>query len=168
MRRSAGRHLCQAALEARALTPLADRRWLVITGPNAPDGLVARLMSKLRDGDALGPFRSDFPGHLAEAQLSISQAGYNTCGDLLRAGCPAVLVPFAAGGEREQTLRAERLAERGLAVAVDEASLDAPGLAEAIARAVAGGRRSGAGIDLDGADKTAALIAVMIRDSRSA
>ncbi len=160
--------LCETALEARALTPLADRRWLVISGPNAPGGLVARLMSKLRDGDAVVPFRSDFPGLLAQAQLSISQAGYNTCGDLLRAGCPAVLVPFAAGGEREQTLRAERLAERGLAVAVDEAGLDAPGLAEAIARALAGGRRDSAGIDLDGAERTAAMIAVMISDGRSA
>jgi predicted glycosyltransferase len=150
--------LCQTALEARALTPLADRRWLVITGPNAPDGLTATLVSKLQDGDAVVPFRSDFPGLLAQAQLSISQAGYNTCGDLLRTGCPAVLVPFAAGGEREQTLRAGRLAERGLAVSVDEASLDAPRLAEAIGRAVAGGRRSAAGIDLDGADRTAGLI----------
>jgi predicted glycosyltransferase len=69
-----------------------------------------------------------------------------------------VLVPFAAGGEREQTLRAGRLAERGLAVTVDEASLDARRLAEAIGRAVAGGRRSAAGIDLDGADRTAGLI----------
>ncbi len=160
--------LCQTALDARGLTPLADRRWLVITGPNAPDGLTARLMSRLRDGDAAVAFRSDFPGLLAQAQLSISQAGYNTCGDLLRAGCPAVLVPFAAGGEREQTLRAERLAERGLAVAVDEARLDAPCLAEAIGRAVAGGRRSDAGIDLDGADKTAALVATMISGGRSA
>jgi predicted glycosyltransferase len=150
--------LCQTALEARALTPLVDRRWLVITGPNAPDGLTATLMSKLQDGDAVVPFRSDFPGLLAQAQLSISQAGYNTCGDLLRTGCPAVLVPFAAGGEREQTLRAGRLAERGLAVTVDEASLDARRLAEAIGRAVAGGRRSAAGIDLDGADRTAGLI----------
>jgi predicted glycosyltransferase len=150
--------LCQTALEARALTRLADRRWLVITGPNAPDGLTATLMSKLQDGDAVVPFRSDFPGLLAQAQLSISQAGYNTCGDLLRTGCPAVLVPFAAGGEREQTLRAGRLAERGLAVTVDEASLDARRLAEAIGRAVAGGRRSAAGIDLDGADRTAGLI----------
>jgi len=150
--------LCQTALEARALTPLGDRRWLVITGPNAPDGLTPTLMSKLQDGDAVVPFRSDFPGLLAQAQLSISQAGYNTCGDLLRTGCPAVLVPFAAGGEREQTLRAGRLAERGLAVSVDEASLDARRLAEAIGRAVAGGRRSAAGIDLDGADRTAGLI----------
>jgi len=160
--------LCETALTARPLTPLADRRWLVITGPNAPDGLPAALTGKLREGDAVVAFRSDFRGLLAGAQLSISQAGYNTCGDLLRAGCPAVLVPFAAGGEREQTLRAERLAERGLAVVVDEASLDGPTLAAAIGRAVAGGRSSGAGIDLDGAERTAALIATMISGGRSA
>jgi predicted glycosyltransferase len=151
--------LCETALAARALTPLADAPWLLITGPSAPDGLVAMLRSKLRDGDAVEPFRSDFPALLAGAQLSISQAGYNTCGDLLQAGCPAVLVPFAAGGEREQTLRAARLAGRGLAAVVEEASLDPQRLADAIARAVAGGRTSSAGIDLDGADRTAAAIA---------
>ena len=155
--------LCQTALAARAMTPLADARWLLITGPHAPDGLMEVLGSKLREGDAVEPFRSDFPALLAGAQLSISQAGYNTCGDLLRTGCPAVLVPFAAGGEREQTLRAGRLAERGLAVSVDEASLDARRLAEAIGRAVAGGRRSAAGIDLDGADRTAGLIKKAVR-----
>jgi predicted glycosyltransferase len=161
--------LCQTALEARVLTPLATSRWLLITGPNAPDGLLAALRRKLRDGDEVVPFRSDFPGLLAQAQLSISQAGYNTCGDLLQAGCPAVLVPYATGGEREQTLRAERLAERGIAVSVEEASLDAPRLAEAIGRALAGGRRSdGADIDLDGAERTAALVDTMISDGRSA
>jgi len=80
-----------------------------------------------------------------------------------------VLVPFAAGGEREQTLRAERLAERGLAVALAEASLEPAALAAAMARALAAGhRRNGPGIDLDGAGNTAALVERMISAGRSA
>ncbi len=161
--------LCTTALEARAQSPLGDARWLLVTGPNAPVGLVDSLRHKLRPGDRVMPFRSDFRSLLAAARLSISQAGYNTCGDLLQSGCPSVLVPFAAGGEREQTLRAERLAGRGLAVALDEASLDAAGLTAAMARAIAVGRRSdGPGIDLGGAEKTAELVQQMISAGRSA
>ena len=40
------------------------------------------------------------------AGLSISQSGYNTVCDVLQAGCRAIYVPFAAGGETEQTVRA--------------------------------------------------------------
>ena len=122
------------ALAARAQSPLAEARWCFVTGPNAPDGLIDSLRSALRPGDLAVPFRSDFPSLLAAARLSISQAGYNTCCDLLRAGCRSVLVPFAAGGEPEQTLRAARLAERGLAVVIAEASLEPAALAAAIER----------------------------------
>jgi predicted glycosyltransferase len=161
--------LCACALEARAQSPLEHGRWLVVTGPNAPDGLIGSLTHGLRAGDAIVPFRNDFPSLLATARLSISQAGYNTCGDLLRSGCPSVLVPFAAGGEREQTLRAERLAERGLAVVVHETDLNATALAAAMERALAAGRRGDEpGIDLDGAEKTAALLADLISAGRSA
>ena len=161
--------LFATALEARAQSPLAEARWLLVTGPNAPVGLVDSFRHKLRPGDRVEAFRSDFRSLLAAARLSISQAGYNTCGDLLESGCPSVLVPFALGGEREQTLRAERLARRGLAVALEEASLDAAGLAAAMARAIAQGHRSdGPGIDLGGAERTAALVQEMISAGRSA
>ena len=38
------------------------------------------------------------------ARLSVSQAGYNTVCDILRAGCRPLLIPFTAGGETEQTV----------------------------------------------------------------
>ena len=60
-------------------------------------------------------FRSDFASLLNGAALSVSQAGYNTVCDILRAGCRSLLVPFSAGGETEQSVRAERLARLGLA-----------------------------------------------------
>ena len=50
----------------------------------------------------------------------MSQCGYNTTLDLLRTGVPALVVPFAEGGEDEQTRRAERLERLG-AVRVLEA-----------------------------------------------
>ena len=55
--------------------------------------------------------------------VSVSQAGYNTVMETLQAGARAVLVPFAAGSEEEQTIRAQLLAERGLVHVVEESAL---------------------------------------------
>ena len=60
---------------------------------------------------------------LAGARLSVSQAGYNTVCDLLRAGCRCVLIPFAAGGETEQTVARRRLEKLGLADVLAEDGL---------------------------------------------
>jgi predicted glycosyltransferase len=68
-----------------------------------------------------------------------------------------VLVPFAAAGETEQTRRASLLAERGLAVAVPEAGLDADIMAAAIERALALAPAA-SGIDLGGAPRTAQIL----------
>ena len=79
---------------------------------------------------------SDLPARLARAKISVSQAGYNTVADLVTAGCRAVLVPFASGGETEQTRRASLFAARGWAVSLDEESIDPESLASAIDRAL--------------------------------
>jgi predicted glycosyltransferase len=74
----------------------------------------------------------------------------------------AVVVPFAAERETEQSLRAERLAARGAFQLVREFELSPERLAQAIDRVVS---RAPAAIafDTDGARRTAALIAGMIR-----
>jgi predicted glycosyltransferase len=79
----------------------------------------------------------DLPARLANARLSISQAGYNTVADILTAGCAAVLVPFAAGGETEQTARAGLLAASRRAVMAAEADLTPELLAAAADEALA-------------------------------
>ncbi|MET0744799.1 MAG: glycosyltransferase, partial [Microvirga sp.] len=76
--------------------------------------------------------RPDFRALLAGAQVSVSQAGYNTVVDLLRTGPFPILVPFEAGHETEQRLRAERLVALGVADLVTEADLSAERLAQAV------------------------------------
>ncbi|RYB03991.1 glycosyltransferase family protein [Lichenibacterium ramalinae] len=128
-----GARLLAAALAARPLTRLAGARWLVLAGPNAAD-LPA---PPDRDGGVtVRAFVPDLAARLARAQVSISQAGYNTVADLVAARCRAVLVPYAEGGETEQARRAALLEARGLAVVVDEAALDPAGLARAVDRAL--------------------------------
>jgi predicted glycosyltransferase len=103
-------------------------------------------------------FRKDFTQRLRNCVLSVSQAGYNTVLETLQTRTRAVLVPFAAGGESEQTLRATLLAERGLVQMVQEAALTPATLAAAVDRAAARPRPAPGAIDLGGARRSAELL----------
>jgi predicted glycosyltransferase len=97
--------------------------------------------------------------------VSVSQAGYNTILDILAAGAPAVVVPFASERETEQTLRAERLAAAGVLEIVREAELSSEQLGRALDRAIARGQGSIA-IAMGGAKRAAEAIVEMIRSPR--
>lgn len=157
-----GRDLIRASLEA-ASRIATDRRWLLVTGPNLPEQDFAGLATDAPGNVTVVRFRKDFPSLLRGAELSISQAGYNTVGDLLVTGCRSILVPFTAGGETEQSVRAERLEKLGLALALPEAGLTTDLLVGAIDKALSRPKPSTADIDLSGAERTAAIM----RDLRS-
>ena len=95
---------------------------------------------------------------MARRELSVSQAGYNTVCDILQAGCRSILVPFAAGGETEQTVRAERLQRLGLALSLPEDALSPSSLGAAIERQLARPKPGSHRLDLDGARKSAQLL----------
>jgi predicted glycosyltransferase len=101
------------------------------------------------------PFTTEFLPWMAGADLSISQAGYNTCTNVLETRIPAILVASAAMSD--QYPRARRFAERGLACALPSAELTAERLASAMLDAFARGRVAHH-IDLQGARTTCALI----------
>lgn len=148
-----GARLVAAALAARPLSRLADARWLVLTGPNATPGALPAPAA----GVSVRSFVPDLAARLARARVSVSQAGYNTVADLVAARCRAVLVPYAAGGETEQGRRAALLAERGLAVVVEEEALDAAALAAAVDAAL-DLPRPDIDLSLDGAELSRFLI----------
>jgi predicted glycosyltransferase len=156
--------LIDAALAARPLTELKTRTWRILAGHNVPETLFRTYRARCGEGVILERARPDFLDLLARAELSISQAGYNTVMEVLAAGPPAVVVPFAGGTETEQSLRASLLAERGFLTVVDEAGLDGPALAAGIERALA--RRNAAprsvALATDGAAKTAGMLARMV------
>jgi len=155
-----GLALLRAALAARPRSPLADARWRLIAGPHLPDADYAALAAALPGGVILERFRDDFPALLRRCILSISQAGYNTTLDIIRARPRAIVVPFAAGGETEQAMRSALLAERGVLHVVPEAELDGPRLAAAIVDAMAMPRPfAPLAVHLDGAEVSATLIA---------
>jgi predicted glycosyltransferase len=153
-----GSPLLFAALAARPFTPVADRTWRLLAGPNCPDDAFGRIAAMADRCTIVERFRDDFPARLRVAALSISQAGYNTTMDVLRAGVPAVVVPYEAKGETEQQLRAGILAERGLLSAVPAAELTPERLAAAIADTLARPRLTPNTIDFSGAATTAELV----------
>ena len=142
-----GDSLLQNAILARSLSSLAARPWRILVSPSIDAGAFDELQAMADAGIAVERNRKDFPALLARARLSISQAGYNTVTDLLRTRTPAVLVPFAEAGEREQTLRAELLRQRRR-VAVVSALLNCVSL----------------DLHLDGANRSAELIQGWLKD----
>ncbi len=152
-----GAPLLQAAIAARPLSKLADRRWRLLLGANLPCS--ARTALGAGDGIIVEPARADFPALLGRAALSISQAGYNTVVETLRFADRAVLVPFATERESEQTDRARALEAQGLVAVVPGEQLSPRTLAQAIDRAWAGpSLRSVAQCDANGAAKTVAIL----------
>ncbi|MFN3825692.1 MAG: glycosyltransferase family protein [Pseudorhodobacter sp.] len=157
-----GQGIAFAAVGAARLLPHLS--WLIVTGPNLPPADTARLTADLPANVTLARFRPDFPQLLASARLSVSQAGYNTAGDILQAGCRAILVPYATQGETEQTDRATRLHRLGRAEVLTEDQLEAGSLARTVARMLdQPAPERHADLATDGAAATATAIARMVR-----
>lgn len=160
-----GASVLSASIEAcRILAD--DRTWLLIAGPNMPASDFEQLQRDAPETVTIVRFRRDFSSLLMNAGVSVSQAGYNTVGDLLRARCGCVLLPFSSGGETEQTVRAEKLQALGFAEVVAEDDLTGKSLADAITRAGLKKDRQGLSLSLDGARQTAALIEKRIDDEK--
>jgi predicted glycosyltransferase len=162
-----GARLLEAAIQARPLSTARERVWRFLLGASLPSDVETRLRAMAGKGCIVEPARRDFPGLLARCHVSVSQAGYNTAMDVLTARARAVLVPFAAANETEQTVRADALVRRGWAVACDEAALTAPVLAAAIDSAASLPRPDPTALRLDGAAETARLIRTWL-DRRAA
>jgi predicted glycosyltransferase len=130
-----------------------------VTGVGFPREHLVKLAERAPQGIIIEHEREDFQTLLANSLLSVSQAGYNTVVEALRYKKSMVLVPFETGTETEQRVRAARLAGAGLAVTVAACELDAQHLASAIDAALGAPRAPSQAVDLDGATRTADLVA---------
>jgi predicted glycosyltransferase len=152
--------LLEAALGARRLSrSCSDVPWRLVTGTGFPENDLARLRSRVPQGVVVEREHERFQALLANSLLSISQAGYNTVVEALRHNKTMVLAPFETGTETEQRVRAERLAKARLAVLVTASELNPQCLAHAVDSALNDAPTSPQAVDLDGAARTADLIA---------
>jgi predicted glycosyltransferase len=101
-------------------------------------------------------FTADFGSFLAAADLSVSMGGYNTTMNILAARVPALLWPFSRN--REQGLRARRLADRGLLTVLQDSDLQPDRLAALVDHKLADPNRPDVRIDLDGVANTVRAI----------
>jgi predicted glycosyltransferase len=165
-----GEPLLRCALEAqpeiRARTGLVLR---LVAGPFLPEDAFRSLQAAAsgRDGVVLERQVDDLCAVLAGATASLSQGGYNTTLDVLRAGVPALVVPFAEGREDEQRRRARRLQALGALRVLEPEELDPPALAAAVVELVAF-RPSQLRLDLDGARRSVAAIEGLLTRRREA
>jgi len=101
-------------------------------------------------------FTTDFGAYLAAADLSISMGGYNTTMNILAERVPALLWPFSRN--REQGLRARRLADRGLLTVLQDTDLEPDRLAALMEHKLAHPNRPDVKINLDGVANTVRAI----------
>ena len=148
--------LARATLAAAALLP--SHRWRLLVGQGVPESEFAELTAAKPSNLIVERARTDFSLLLRRAALSISQAGYNTVLDLAAAGVRALLVPFAEGDEREQTLRAAELERRGLARVIATSTINGERLAAAAAELLKDPLPDWSSIARDGAARSARLV----------
>ena len=159
----AGEPLLRMAIEAHDyLQEDPEVEMKVIAGPFLSEESWRALRSLARDRNQLRLVRqvTDLCGELSGAAVSISQAGYNTCLDVLRAKVPAILVPFAKEDEDEQSRRALRLQDLGAVKVMEQKDLTPLQLATEI-RGLMNSKFATPALDLNGAENSAALIESM-------
>ena len=151
-----GAPLLDAVIRAFARLERDKCRLQVFTGPfmNSKDidGLKKMAPARVQ----VDKFTADFISYLAAADLSVSMGGYNTTMNILATRVPALLWPFSQN--REQRLRARRLADRGFLTVLQDADLQPDRLAVMIDQKLSQSTRPAATINLDGAATTAACI----------
>ncbi|PLS22640.1 glycosyltransferase family protein [Neptunicoccus cionae] len=108
---SVGRSLFETAVTAASLD--TENHWRLLVGGSDQMQIINNLQSQVTSNNVtIETTRPDFRQMLTGAKIAVCMCGYNTAMDLLQSRTPAVFVPFDAGGEVEQTLRAESLAKQ--------------------------------------------------------
>ncbi len=130
-----GYRVLAAGLEAAALlreTVEGDVGVTAYAGSLMPESDFERLRGVAKSSQGrVRRFAEDFQRKLARSTAVVGMAGSNTVYDILSFRRPAVLVP-RPGPSREQVMRANILADRGLATVVPLSHCTARNLAEAL------------------------------------
>ena len=145
---SVGEEIYRCALEAASLD--TDYRWRLLVGGSNAKSRIDDL-AQIASPASIEQARPDFRQMLNHAAASVSMCGYNTALDLLQAGTPAVFIPFDAGSEVEQGLRAESLSPLAGIACLRSADLTPQRLLEAVARVIAAPPRTSSDLQFDGA-----------------
>ncbi|MQY42282.1 glycosyltransferase [Epibacterium sp. SM1969] len=158
-----GDDLFRTACEAAKHTP--DLTWRLLVG-GTPDRITA--LKSLNSPAIIEPARPDFRQMLAGAAASISMCGYNTALDVLQTGVPAVFVPFDAGNEVEQGLRAAALSQLNAISVVKNSNLTAESLLNAVTQIRSAPKRAAMNEGFNGAEEAVRITCALLKDSQHA
>ncbi len=141
----------------------------LVSGPFLPPVDAAALHVTAADcpGLSVERFVPDLCAAMARASVSVSQCGYNTALDVLRAGVPALVVPYDDGRETEQTERARRLAALGALRVLPTRDLSAARLAREVTALLSTAPQA-VTLDLRGAETTAAIVSGLVAEASGA
>lgn len=164
-----GEKLFRAAVAAyKLLRQMEDVTMKLVAGPFLPEAAWRSLRESARrlPGLSVRRFVPDLCAEMRGSAASVSQCGYNTALDVLRAGGPALVVPFAEGGEDEQMKRARRLESLGALRVAELQRLDPHSFARELRELLAFRPRRSA-LDMRGGQNTARLIESLLRSHSS-
>lgn len=138
----------------------------IITGPFLPpaDDDVLRKEVAGCVGLTVERFVPDLCGAMMQASVSVSQCGYNSALDVVRAGIPALVIPYDEGQETEQADRARRLAALGAVRVLASRALSADRLASEI-ELLLSAEPVRLKLDLGGANATAQIVSGLVARS---
>ena len=128
-------------------------RLKVFTGPFMEHPDIDDLKKTAGHNVQIERFTPHFLAHLAAADLSISMGGYNTTMNILATGVPALVWPFPQN--REQRLRAGRLAQKGVLNVIEDKDLRPDRLAGLMDQMLTSPNCLSGKYDLNGAVNTA-------------
>ncbi len=128
----------------------------VFSGPFLDQSEFEHLQKIAGNNVQIERFTGDFLSYLTAADLSVSMGGYNTTMNILATGVPALVWPFPQN--REQRLRAERLAELGVLRVLEDEDLRPDRLAHIMDQRLSNPTRPTVNINLNGAVNTAKWI----------
>ncbi|MEM7318281.1 MAG: glycosyltransferase [Pseudomonadota bacterium] len=162
-----GGPIFRCAIEASRLMP--NRHWrLLVGGRRAEAEAEIKALAELAITTpvTIEPARPDFRQILCNAAASISMCGYNTAMDLLQTGVPAVVVPFDAGSEVEQGLRADALSALPGLTQISSADLSPQILVDALQRVLHEGSRTASDFSFDGAFRSVQITQALLEGAR--
>lgn len=164
-----GETLFRAAIEAYSMLRLTDDvQMKIVTGPFLPEDAWQSLRAAAhgQPGLSLKRFVPDLCAEMQNSVASVSQCGYNTALDILRAGLPALVVPFSEGQEDEQLKRARRLERLSALRVMEQQEMDAARLAAEV-RGLLNFTPQKLHLDLDGARNTAHIVESLVQSRRA-
>jgi predicted glycosyltransferase len=159
----AGAPLLKSVVKAfRRMQPEKRCHLHVFSGPYMDADEYGELAGLAGERTRVSRFTSDFPSYLAASDLSVSMAGYNTCMNILSAGVRSLVWPFSY--DREQGIRAQRLARMGTLRILSDADLVPERLAHLLMENLLEGMPSPYRVDLEGAFRTAKWLMERVGD----